>query len=177
MINSLLVPSLLLFLCLGHFPGTKVKGTMDSPLSHTHTHARMCIHTRRDLLICKHWTERTKGKWFLLRAREGQRKNRRQVEWFFFPGSLIPALPVSPVISRCFPSLHLLNNSSGASGCQTIDFGDGGGALKYAKTLRVWKSIFVVWGHCIQKATAGRGTSTFNEESWSRAGSRSRFVH
>lgn len=69
--------------------------------------------------------------------------------FFFSPGSLIPALPVSPIISRCFPSLHLVNNSSGASGYQTIDCGDGGGvggggALKYSKTLRVWKSIFVV---------------------------------
>lgn len=73
------------------------------------------------------------------------KKEQKTSGMIFFPGSLIPALPVSPVISRCFPSLHLLNNSSGAYGCQTIDFEDvGGGALKYAKTLRVWKSIFVV---------------------------------
>lgn len=55
------------------------------------------------------------------------KKEQKTSGMIFFPGSLIPALPVSPVISRCFPSLHLLNNSSGASGCQTIDFGDGGG--------------------------------------------------
>lgn len=60
-------------------------------------------------------------------------KERTEDEWkwnvffFFSPGSLIPALPVSPVISRCFPSLHLVNNSSGASGYQTIDCGDGDG--------------------------------------------------
>lgn len=54
--------------------------------------------------------------------------------FFFFPGSLIPALPVCPVISRCFPSLHLVNNSSGASGYQTIDCGDGGGGAGLSNT-------------------------------------------